>query len=700
MDNSFYSLKFFSIFLILSTISLIINIIFYIYKKKGYALSKIKKLIYILFIILISFLIINLPFFIMTDSEVIINSFNGYLIPIILYNVSVFLLFISLIVFSMTLLEANEILINLGRPSFSDTKKGSIRIGNVLKGNKKKNAFHLSINDLEKHMFICGATGTGKSTFLQNFLIDFKKHYNIPFFLVEFKGEYHFLQNRIENVLILWPGINFSINIFNPEEADPIIHAERIFDILKSGKFLDESAEFSPQMEKVLVEILGSVCKNRKLQNWLGFERKCEEYLRCNQKEIPMLNQTLISIKNRIRRFSKGPLKALFDIDNEFEVNQLFKRNIILDLSSIIRLGGEKEDALFFLNMILKYLWDKNISQGAYEFVGIKHITIVEDAQYFAPQDLTKKTKLTTYLEDIALLQRGTGECLITLATHPNISSEILANIGVLLTFQNHIQKEKLCELLNLDEKYKHYLSILEQGQCIIRINSIKEPFLLEVPYIKRNSIEFSKIANKNQEILNGTNNRIDSNKKIKNVKDEGQIKAKLDNFQDFSQGGLKRKFIFEKCAKLETLYGKNSFNELATECENTVNIILRKISLKLGYPYDGIGNFMKKLKELQIHEKFILYHDIIKLNRFIEILKSGNNHSISEIAKSMFIITRDILKKVEIRQNKKKNNKYREILRNNGKLNNFLITEDNKDKELEELKSVVNNLFNLQKKK
>ena len=452
-------------------------------------------------------------------------------------------------------------------------------------------------------------------------------------------------------------------------------------------------------MEKVLVDILVSVCKNKDFQNWPGFERKCDDYLRNNQKEIPMLSQTLISIKNRIRRFSKGPLKVLFDLDNDIEVNQLFTRDIVLDLSSIVRLGGEKEDALFFLNMILKYLWDKNISHGAYNFNGIKHIMIVEDAQYFAPQDLTKKNKLTSYLEDIALLQRGTGECLITLATHPNISREILANLGVLVTFQNHIQKEKICELLNLNEEYKHYLSILEQGQCIIRINSIKEPFLLEVPYIKRDSIEFPKIAKKNQEILNGKNKFRDSNKKIKNVKDEGQIKEKLDNFQDFNQGGLKRKFIFEKCAKLETLYGKNSFNELATECENTVNIILRKISLKLGYPYYGIGNFIKKLNELQIHEKFILYHDVIKLNRFIEILKSGNNHSTSEIAKSMYIITRDILKKLEIRQNKKKNNKHRENLRNNRKLNNFLIKENNIDKELEELKSVVNNLFNLEKK-
>ena len=64
-------------------------------------------------------------------------------------------------------------------------------------------------------------------------------------------------------------------------------------------------------MEKVLVDILVSVCKNKDFQNWPGFERKCDDYLRNNQKEIPMLSQTLISIKNRIRRFSKGPLKVL-----------------------------------------------------------------------------------------------------------------------------------------------------------------------------------------------------------------------------------------------------------------------------------------------------------------------------------------------------------------------------------------------------
>lgn len=310
--------------------------------------------------------------------------------------------------------------------------------------------------------------------------------------MVEFKGEYHFLQKKIADVLILWPGENFSINIFNPGNANPIIHAKRIFDILKSGQFLEEAAELSPQMEKILVEILVRVCENKEFQSWSGFKHICKEYLNNNKNIVPMLSQTLISIKNRIRWFSIGPLKILFENKNEINIDEFFNKNILMDLSSIIRVGGEKKDALFFLNMILKYLWDKNLTKGANNYNGIQYIIIIEDTQYFAPQDLMKKSKLTIYLEDIALLQRGTGECLITLATRPDISKEIIANCGILVSFQNHIQKDIMCELLNIDIEKKNYLSKLDEGQCIIRVNFIKEPFLLKVPLIKRKSLKGS----------------------------------------------------------------------------------------------------------------------------------------------------------------------------------------------------------------
>ena len=41
------------------------------------------------------------------------------------------------------------------------------------------------------------------------------------------------------------------------------------------------------------------MCQNKKNQNWGVFEQCCEIYLKENRNSIPMLNQTLISIKNQ-----------------------------------------------------------------------------------------------------------------------------------------------------------------------------------------------------------------------------------------------------------------------------------------------------------------------------------------------------------------------------------------------------------------
>ena len=296
-------------FLFFHLLSIFVNLGFFLYRKKGYSLQKIKYGILIIQIISVINLISNLLYFIEIDSEELLDNINHYTYYILIFNISIALFGFSVMLFVFNFFTRENFL-NLTPPSYQDARGGDIKIGRVIKRNSKKYNFYLSLKDLEKHMFVCGSTGTGKSNFMQNFLINFTKSHNIPFFLVEFKGEYHFLQEHLNDVLILWPGENFSINMFDPGTSNPTIHAERVFDILKSGRFLDDTTEFSPQMEKVLIEILIKICKNTSLQNWDGFEQSCNEYLIKNRNLIPMLKQTLISLKNRIRRFSSGPLKV------------------------------------------------------------------------------------------------------------------------------------------------------------------------------------------------------------------------------------------------------------------------------------------------------------------------------------------------------------------------------------------------------
>ncbi|MHA1336095.1 MAG: ATP-binding protein, partial [Promethearchaeota archaeon] len=283
-------------------------------------------------------------------------------------------------------------------PSFFTARRGTIELGKIIYKNRKKYGFYLSLDDLARHMFVTGITGAGKTNFVQYFLQNLKKKYDIPFLLVEFKNEYIYLKNIIRDLLVIRPGENFSINIFDPDGSAPEIHAERIFEALKSGGFFDD-IDYSPQMERVLVDVLTRLGRVRELRSWDGFYRACRDYLERNKKSMGYLEHSILAIQNRLRRYSLGSLRNIFMGEAPLSVKSLFNKDVLLDLSSIIRLGGDKNDALFFLNLILKYLWDKNIEMGSKNYEGIRHITIVEDAQYFASKDLTEKTKLSSYLE-------------------------------------------------------------------------------------------------------------------------------------------------------------------------------------------------------------------------------------------------------------------------------------------------------------
>ena len=521
---------------------------------------------------------------------------------IILVNISQFALAFSLVIFIFSFYDPEKIILDLYHPSLEESRNGKIKLGKIIKNGRKKNKFYLSIHDLERHMFVCGSTGSGKSNFLQNFLINLKKRYEIPIMLVEFKGEYNFLQDKFEDLLIIRPGENFSINIFNPEGSNPEIHAERIFEIFRSAQMLETNAEYTPQMQKVLVDILTDVCTDKNNRNWDGFYEKCEQYYIKEKKNITYLEQTLISIKNRIRRYSLGPIKAIFNTKNKLNIKDLFDRDILIDLSSIIRLGGEKEDALFFLNMILKYLWDRNLSSGSNDYKTIRHMTIIEDAQYFAPRGLSDQTKISTYIEDIALLLRGTGECLISLATRPNVSEEILANCGVLIAFKNHMQKELLRKLLNLDSEQEEYLSMLKMGYCIVRVNSIEKPFLLYIPFIKRHSLKIEEINENNQRILQ-----------------KGEINTELAVKRSQSNEKLVNK-LFQFFKKLKYKVSSTKLKQHSLENEN----LLKEDDLPLPQIQSNINNIQRMEANKIIEEKD---ESFIRLKEHINNLAKEQNN-------------------------------------------------------------------------
>ncbi len=509
----------------------------------------------------------------------------------------------------------------------SQRKAGNIKIGKVIQDGKRKD-FYLTTNDIKEHMFICGPTGQGKSNFLKYFLLNYYKTYDTPFIMFVYKNEYNFLSDYIDDLIILKPGINFSINIFDPRTLHPNVHAAKTFKILESGKLLVTSAEFTPQMEKVITGALKNVAENKSLQNWDGFKEVIEKFCKKKKSEgNPTYMRTIDSIDARLLNYSRYPLKKMFEVENEISIDNLFDHKVIIDLSSIYNLGGDKDDAVFFMNMILKLLFEKNMNKGVESDNEIKHLVIIEDAQYFAEDKIVKKSTVTTYLEDIALIERAYGECLITIATRPDISRNILSNSNTILFTKANFDYKIANQLLNLSKIDFYILGQLEKGQFIIKPNSKKYPLLITVPIVD------NKLLNKFLK-LKSKKNRIHKNQKKKKT-----FIGLLENLSSFETKDFR--IIFDTLKK-----GKNAM-------------------MFTMYSYKNIKNIIPLLNDLLEKDYFNYYSIQLDLSNSDKsfILINYFSNDLNRLIKDSYLVNEILNEKINEIKTLKNDDLYREFL-------------------------------------
>ena len=131
-------MAFFEIFLALTIILLVFSIFYYILQKKEYQSQKFKFILITYFIIVFSFFFVNfVPFMSNLNSDYIRYSMiNG---------LSLSTLFLSLTLFIASFYIYDENAIELEIPSLYKSRKGTIEIGRIMKKNRKKRKYFLSL---------------------------------------------------------------------------------------------------------------------------------------------------------------------------------------------------------------------------------------------------------------------------------------------------------------------------------------------------------------------------------------------------------------------------------------------------------------------------------------------------------------------------------------------------------------------------
>ena len=365
-----------------------------------------------------------------------------------------------------------------------------ISLGNLVQsGNEIDTKVYLEKSALNKHIFITGVTGTGKTTTCQRLLLESE----LPFLVIEpAKTEYRILMNnpKTEDILIFTLGNDkvapFRLNPFEFFEGESI--TSRV-DMLKAAM------EASFDMEAAIPQIIESAMyscyedygwnidtdENEKFDNpydeGVYSFPTLEDLLNKVETEVTKHNfddrlkkDYIGSITARLQGLLVGSKGQMLNARRSIDFRELIEKKVVLEIEGI-KNGTEKSLVMGFILTNLcealraKYNKDKHF----------KHITLIEEAhrllsKYTPGDSLNKKNSVETFADMLAEVRKY-GESLIIADQIPNkMTPEVLKNTNTKIVHKIFAEddKEAIGNTISLSKEQKDFLSSLPTGRAIV----------------------------------------------------------------------------------------------------------------------------------------------------------------------------------------------------------------------------------------
>lgn len=351
---------------------------------------------------------------------------------------------------------------------------------------KKDVPIYLDKNVLNKHVFVCGVTGCGKTTTCMTLLHKSK----LPFLVIEpAKTEYRILTNEDRTVLVFTLGKEDAPFRLNPLEFLPSETISSHIDMVKA------SIEASFDMEAAIPQIIeAALYKCYEDKGWDVMTGKNKYYddpfadgvysfpvlsdlIECTQKVVKeqgfderLKNDYIGSIKARLQGLIVGSKGVMLNTPRSINIETLLNRKVVLELENI-KSGTEKSLVMGFilanLNEAIKYKFAQDKS--------FKHITLIEEAhrllsKYVPGDSPCKKNGVETFADMLAEVRKY-GECLIIADQIPSkMAPDVLKNTNTKIVHKIFAQddKEVIGNTLSLTDEQKGYLSNLNTGRAVV----------------------------------------------------------------------------------------------------------------------------------------------------------------------------------------------------------------------------------------
>ncbi len=466
----------------------------------------------------------------------------------------------------------------------------------------------IDVDELTKHSFITGSTGSGKSTTIYKLLHELYTKHKIKFLVVEpAKGEYYKEFEEIAHVYSTNSnhGELLRINPFYfPAEGENRIFVSEHIDRL-NGIF-NVCWPMYAAMPAVLKEALEAAYEEAGWDLILSVNN-------VNNKLFPTFDDLLIQLKRvisasdfseevksnytgslitRVRSLTNGIYRRIFTADGLSD-EAIFKENVIIDISKV----GAPETKALIMGMMVMRMQEYHMANST-PVNELNHITVLEEAH-----NLLKKTsaeqssessnvqgKSVEMIANAIAEMRTYGEGFVIADQAPGLLDESVirnTNTKIIMSLPDFSDRELVGKAVGLSDEQIIEITRLPSGKGVVYQNNWVAPVLCAIEAFDKNKSKEKKININNKEVGCDV-------LKVKSVIANAVLHNKIDDIGEFEVEGLlalnvpafakrrilmhvKNKVLFNKQDRIEIIYdfyGTEFVKNVMKKTEESIEII------------------------------------------------------------------------------------------------------------------------------
>jgi uncharacterized protein len=409
-----------------------------------------------------------------------------------------------------------------------------VEVGTVLdRFLRPSSPFTVPLSTLNRHTFVCGATGAGKSQTVRVMLEQLSRApHPIPWLVIEpAKAEYARMAGRLDGVsevLVIAPGdptavpgsLNplepASLELGNPDRTFPLqSHADLVRALFMAAFQADEP--FPQVISRALVECYEAagwdLVTGESLARWDATSGQPQPTLGVPDTAFPRY-PTLAAlqrmaweivgqigydeeIRRRVQGFVDVRIGSLrlgtpgrfFEGGHPLDVGALLRRNVVLEIENVTN----DQDKAFLMGAVLIRLYEQLMLEEKERFrreespPRLRHVVVIEEAHRLL-RNVADESPASHALElfaDLLAEVRAYGEGVVVAEQIPNkLIPDVIKNTALKIVHRLPAADDRVAvgATINLSEAQSQYIVTLEPGTAAVFADGMDRPLLGRMP--------------------------------------------------------------------------------------------------------------------------------------------------------------------------------------------------------------------------